>query len=758
MTTAQESGRNIADTLYRAVAIAHEFGHELVTLEHMLAAMLENNDVIACLAALNIDSAPLNKGLDVFFNGGFIPVSNSSPHPTQSFDEVVTRCVGTAMFSPRGVPQPTDLLVHLLQHPAEDNHAVTMLLRTGLTALAVKRYLSHGTSAATTAGAQSPVAEGQAGGAPAAEPTDKEEALKFLAKYCDNLNEKAASSKVDPLIGRATEIETITQVVSRRTKNNVALVGEPGTGKTALAEGLALRITTGDVPETLKESIVFSLDIGSLIAGTRYRGDFEERMKQVLKALELVPHAILFIDEIHTIMGAGAGSQGSLDVANLLKPALARGDLRCIGSTTLEEFRKHFEKDRALLRRFKKVDICEPSPEDAKLILRGLRPVYEAYHGVTYTDEALDAAVDLTHRYVTGSYLPDKAIDVIDNAGARQRILPESERKVALGLAEIEAEVARVSHIPAQTIQEDEGAKLLKLEPDLKAKVYGQDRALTELVDSVFVSRAGLREPNKPQGCYLFTGPTGVGKTETARQLADTLGVPLLKYDMSEYMEKHAVARLIGAPPGYVGYGEGGAGNGMLTNDIDTNPYCVLLLDEMEKAHPDVFNILLQVMDDGKLTSSGGKTVSFRNVILIMTSNAGAAELSKNAIGFGRANNEGADDPAIKRLFTPEFRNRLDGIIKFDRLQPENVLKVVDKFIQQLEVMLAVRNATLAITPEARQWLADKGYEPAMGARPLARVIHENIKKPLSRLLLVGHLSNGGVATVSVKDGNLLVA
>ena len=759
MTTAQEASRHIADVIYRAVEIAHQHGHEFVTLEHLLASLLENDEVRACLAALEVEPDPLTGDLETFFTAGFLPVAHTTPQPTRSLDEVITRCVGSALFSTRGKAGPVDLLVHLLQYPSDDCHAVTLLLKSGLNALAVKRYLSHGPGAPAP-GMSNPRPGPMADGgemSSSREPSNREEAEKYLDKYCENLNKKATASRIDPLIGRTDEVALITQIVSRRTKNNVVLVGEPGVGKTALAEGLALLITRGTVPVTIQDSTVYALDVGSLVAGTRFRGDFEERMKTVLKALEFIPQAILFIDEIHTIMGAGSGNQGSLDVANLLKPALAKGDLRCIGSTTADEFRKHFEKDRALLRRFKRVDIHEPSPEDSKLILKGLRAAYEGFHGVTFTDAALDAAVDLTHRYVTNAFLPDKAIDVIDNAGARQRIAPEGERKTVLDVTEIEAEVAKVARIPAQTVQEDETAKLAKLESDLLAAVFGQDKAIKELVDAVFVARAGLRAPNKPQGSYLFTGPTGVGKTEAARQLAKTLGVPLLKYDMSEYMEKHAVAKLIGAPPGYVGYGDGGAGNGKLTNDVDANPYCVLLLDEIEKAHPDVFNVLLQVMDDGKLTSSAGKEVPFRNVILIMTSNAGAAELAKAAMGFTRSTNDDADDPAIQRTFTPEFRNRLDAIVKFDRLKPQHVVQVVDKFLAELADMLEARKVTLDIDAPVRAWLADKGYDPAMGARPLARVIHDHLKKPLSRLLLVGRLKDGGAAQVRVADDDLIV-
>lgn len=759
MSTAQEANGFVADIIYRAVEIAHQHGHEYTTLEHLLASLLEVEDVKTCLKAMNVDYEQMYTDLMSFFVAILETVPGATPSPTKGFDEVIMRCVGTAMFTVRANPSGIDLLLHLSQYPSEDSHAVTLMQKYGITTLAIKQYISHtnGPVSSTSTGGRPGMAEGGEPGV-ANEPTTPEEAERILEKYCENLNRKAKALKIDPLIGRANEVGDITRIVSRRTKNNVVLVGEPGVGKTAIAEGLALKIVRGEVPATIKDSTVYSLDIASLVAGTRYRGDFEERMKLVLKSFKHIPNSILFIDEIHTIMGAGSGNSGSLDVANLIKPALADGYLRCIGSTTLDEFRKHFEKDRALLRRFKKVDVGEPSPEDSKLILRGLRDAYEGFHGVKFTDAAIDAAVDLTHRYVMHAYLPDKAIDVLDNAGARQRILPESERKTLLDVADIEMEVASVARIPTKDVQEGESEKLIKLDTDLKGAVFGQDGAINELVDAVFVSRAGLRSPNKPLGSYLFTGPTGVGKTEIARQLAKTLGVPLLKFDMSEYVEKHNVSRLIGAPPGYVGFGDGAAGNGSLCNDVDANPYCVLLLDEIEKAHPDVFNVLLQVMDYGTLTSGSGKTINFRNVILIMTSNAGAAELTRNKIGFGSNVNVGGDDPVIERMFTPEFRNRLDAIVKFDRLKQEHILMVVDKFLAELSDMVTGRAVTLDVPKETKEWLAAKGFDPAMGARPLARVIHEHIKKPLSRLLLIGSLKNGGVAHVNVVDDKIVVS
>ena len=741
------------EAVFRARTIAAGMGHEYVTLEHLLASLLEEETVVTIITGLKVDPIGIATELREYFDtSGAFPITHTSPRPSGDVDEVITRAVALSLMSSRGKAGPPDILLQMTQMPPDDSFAVTVLLKHGVTPLTIKRLLSHGQ------GSKKPgrVMEGGEN-QQAAQITNREEAEAFLAQYATNLNKHAAESKIDPLIGRESEVDTIVQIVARRTKNNAVLVGEPGVGKTAIAEGLALKIVRKEVPEAIGEAVVYSLDVANLVAGTRFRGDFEERMKQVLKALELIPHAILFIDEIHTVMGAGAGSQGSMDVANLLKPALAKGDLRCIGSTTLEEYRKHFEKDRALHRRFKKVDIHEPSVEDAKLILRGLAPYYASFHTVSFTDEALDAAVDLTHRYVTNAFLPDKAIDIIDNAGARQRVSRLEVRKSEIGVPEIEIEVAKVAHIPAQNVHEDETHKLNHLESDLRFNVVGQDAALTELTDAVFMSRAGLRAANKPSGSYLFTGPTGVGKTEAARTLANTLGVPLLKYDMSEYMEKHSVSKLIGAPPGYVGYGEGNGGSGKLTNDVDTHPYAVLLLDEIEKAHPDVFNILLQVMDDGKLTSSSGKTVSFRNVILIMTSNAGAQELGKSKIGFGSNDNIGADDVVVKKMFSPEFRNRLDSIVKFDRLKPENMLMIVDKFVKQLSALTEDRGVFINIDEDARKWLADKGYDRDMGARPLDRVIADNIKKPLSRLMITGPLLGGGTAIVRVADGKIAV-
>jgi ATP-dependent Clp protease ATP-binding subunit ClpA len=573
-----------------------------------------------------------------------------------------------------------------------------------------------------------------------------------LDAYCVNLNEKADAGKIDPLIGRSSEVERTIQVLCRRQKNNPLFVGDPGVGKTAIAEGLARKIIRGEVPDVLKGATIFALDMGALLAGTRYRGDFEERLKNVVKELEAYPGGILFIDEIHTVIGAGATSGGAMDASNLLKPALQSGALRCIGSTTYKEFRQYFEKDRALLRRFQKIDVVEPTVEDSVKILRGLKPYFEEYHHVRYTNDAIRLAVELSKKYINDRKLPDKAIDVIDEVGASQKLLPESRRRKTIGVREVEGVIAKMARIPPKSVSRSDQEVLRELDLNLKAVVFGQDQAIGALAAAIKLARAGLREPEKPIGCYLFSGPTGVGKTEVARQLATIMGVELLRFDMSEYMERHTVSRLIGAPPGYVGFDQGG----LLTDAVDQHPHSVLLLDEIEKAHPDLFNILLQVMDHGKLTDHHGKTVDFRNIILIMTTNAGAAEMSKQAIGFGREQRQGEDEEAIRRLFTPEFRNRLDATIAFGHLPPEVIARVVEKFVLQLEVQLSDRNVTIVLTPEANAWLAERGYDQQYGARPLARVIQEHIKKPLADELLFGRLTRGGAVRVILDENGQL--
>jgi len=630
-----------------------------------------------------------------------------------------------------------------------ESHAVFFLQEQDMSRFDAVNYISHGI-AKVPAGSEERVAKGtdEEGEQQVEDTNDKLEALKA---YCIDLNQKARDGKIDPLIGRSHEIERTIQVLCRRTKNNPLYVGDAGVGKTALAEGLAFRIVKGEVPDVLEDAIIYSLDMGALLAGTRYRGDFEERLKAVVNEIDSCENAILFIDEIHTVIGAGATSGGSMDASNLLKPALQNGSLKCIGSTTYKEYRSYFEKDRALVRRFQKIDVDEPSIADAVKILRGLKPYYEKHHRVRYTAEAIRTAVELAARYINDRKLPDKAIDVIDEVGAAQRLLPESKRKKMVGVKDVEAVVAKIARIPPKSVSREDQKTLLNLERDLKTVVFGQTKAIESISTAIKMSRAGLREPEKPIGCYLFSGPTGVGKTEVAKQLALTMGIELIRFDMSEYMERHTVSRLIGAPPGYVGFEQGG----LLTDAIDQHPHAVLLLDEIEKAHPDLFNILLQVMDHGKLTDHNGKHVDFRNVVLIMTTNAGASDLAKEAIGIGRGKREGDDQEAIKNLFTPEFRNRLDATVSFSPLPPDVVTLVVDKFIIQLEAQLEDRGVTFELDNSARNWLVREGYDEQFGARPMARVIQEHIKKPLADELLFGKLENGGIVKISVKNGKL---
>jgi ATP-dependent Clp protease ATP-binding subunit ClpA len=629
-----------------------------------------------------------------------------------------------------------------------ESHAAYFLQEQDMTRYDAVNYISHGIAKRPGLSETRPVrgTEDDADTKTGDDPKKKGDALEA---YCINLNKKAREGKIDPLIGREAEINRTIQVLCRRQKNNPLFVGDAGVGKTAIAEGLARRIVHGEVPDVLKNATIFALDMGTLLAGTRYRGDFEERLKQVIKELEAYPGAIMFIDEIHTVIGAGATSGGAMDASNLLKPALAAGTVRCIGSTTYKEYRQYFEKDRALVRRFQKIDINEPSVADAIEIMKGLKPYFEEYHKLKYTNEAIRASVELSARYIHDRKLPDKAIDVIDESGAAQMLLPESRRKKTIGIKEIEATIATMARIPPKTVSKDDAEVLQHLEQTLKRVVYGQDKPIEALAASIKLARAGLREPEKPIGCYLFSGPTGVGKTEVAKQLAKALGVELIRFDMSEYMERHTVSRLIGAPPGYVGFDQGG----LLTDSVDQHPHCVLLLDEIEKAHPDLFNVLLQIMDHGKLTDHNGKQVDFRNVILIMTTNAGAADLAKQAFGFTRTKREGDDMEAINRLFAPEFRNRLDAIIGFNHLSQDIIAKVVEKFILQLEAQLADRDVTIELTEDASKWLIANGYDEQMGARPMARVIQEHIKKPLADEVLFGKLKNGGhVRVIVIKD------
>nr|WP_277348836.1 ATP-dependent Clp protease ATP-binding subunit ClpA [Sneathiella limimaris] len=748
----------LEESLHRAMALATSRRHEFAMLEHLLYSLTEDQDAAAVMRACNVDLDLLRKDLDDFISeelDDLVMDRFVEARPTLSFQRVVQRALIHTESSGREEVTGANVLVAIFSE--RESHAAYFLQKQEMTRLDAVQYISHGVAKAP--GKDIPrVVRGVDGQFKSethksAEEEEKgpAEASEALDAYCVNLNEKASRGKIDPLIGRQAEVERTIQILCRRSKNNPLLVGDPGVGKTAIAEGLAKRIVDGDVPEVLLAGVIYSLDMGTLLAGTRYRGDFEERLKAVMTELEGMDNAILFIDEIHTIIGAGATSGGAMDASNLLKPALASGSIRCIGSTTYKEYRSHFEKDRALLRRFQKIDVYEPSVPDAIKILKGLKPYFEEHHKIRYTAEALKSAVELSARYINDRKLPDKAIDVIDEVGAAQMLRPESKRKKTIGVKDVEDIVAKIARIPPKSVSKEDTESLRKLDVELKRVVFGQDQAIDALASSIKLARAGLREPEKPIGNYLFSGPTGVGKTEVARQLASIMGVELVRFDMSEYMERHTVSRLIGAPPGYVGYDQGG----LLTDAIDQQPHAVLLLDEIEKAHPDLFNILLQVMDHGKLTDHNGKQVDFRNVVLIMTTNAGAQEMSKQAIGFGNELREGEDEEAIKKLFTPEFRNRLDAIVPFGPLPPEVVTRVVEKFILQLETQLQDRNVTLSLTDAAATWLAEKGYDQLNGARPLGRVIQEKIKKPLSEELLFGKLAKGGHVNIGLKKGEL---
>ena len=746
--------RNLEQTLHRALSFASERRHEYATLEHLLLGLADDTDAATVLRACGVDLDKLRQELGEFLDKdlpGLATDRPGDPKPTAGFQRVVQRAAIHVQSSGREEVTGANVLVALFSE--RESHAVYFLQLQDMTRLDAVNFISHGIAKAPgRQPTRAPAAEKQENaGEGEREEKGNRRNQDALSTYCVNLNKKATAGKIDPLIGRETEIERTIQILCRRTKNNPLYVGDPGVGKTAIAEGLAKRIVEGDVPEVLVKSTIFSLDMGALLAGTRYRGDFEERLKAVVTELEAQPNAVLFIDEIHTVIGAGATSGGAMDASNLLKPALASGTMRCIGSTTYKEYRNYFEKDRALVRRFQKIDVNEPSLEDAIKIIRGLKTNYERHHKVRYTEEAIRAAVELSAKYINDRKLPDKAIDVIDEAGASRMLLPEGKRRKTVTLRDVEEIVAKIARIPPKSVSADDKETLRNLERDLKAMVFGQDKAIEALSAAIKLSRAGLREAEKPIGNYLFSGPTGVGKTEVARQLASTLGIELIRFDMSEYMERHSVSRLIGAPPGYVGFDQGG----LLTDGIDQHPHCVLLLDEIEKAHQDLFNILLQVMDHGKLTDHNGKSVDFRNVILIMTTNAGASDMAKEAIGFGRTEREGEDEEAVKRLFTPEFRNRLDAIIGFAGLTEETVARVVEKFVMQLEAQLADRNVTIELSSGAKEWLAERGYDRLYGARPLARVIQEHIKKPLAEELLFGKLVKGGAVKVNLVDGKL---
>ncbi|MBP1856677.1 ATP-dependent Clp protease ATP-binding subunit ClpA [Rhizobium herbae] len=744
---------SLEKALHQALTLANERHHEYATLEHLLLALIDDADAAAVMGACNVNLDSLRKTVSDYVDnelGNLVTGYDEDSKPTAGFQRVIQRAVIHVQSSGREEVTGANVLVAIFAE--RESHAAYFLQEQEMTRYDAVNFISHGIGKRPGAsesrpprGADEPESE-QKASREQDESGPKKQQQDALTAYCVNLNEKAKVGKIDPLIGRHAEVNRTIQILCRRSKNNPLYVGDPGVGKTAIAEGLAKRIVEKKVPEALQDATIFSLDMGTLLAGTRYRGDFEERLKQVVKELEEYPGAVLFIDEIHTVIGAGATSGGAMDASNLLKPALSSGAIRCIGSTTYKEYRQFFEKDRALVRRFQKIDVSEPTIDDAIEIMKGLKPYFEDYHKLKYSNEAIKSAVELSARYINDRKLPDKAIDVIDETGAAQMLLPVNKRRKLITEKEIEATIATMARIPPKSVSKDDEAVLANLEKELRSVVYGQDLAIEALASAIKLARAGLREPNKPIGSYVFSGPTGVGKTEVAKQLAASLGVELIRFDMSEYMERHTVSRLLGAPPGYVGFDQGG----LLTDGIDQHPHSVLLLDEIEKAHPDLFNILLQVMDHGSLTDHNGKKIDFRNVILIMTTNAGASEMAKAAFGFGSAKREGDDVEALNRLFTPEFRNRLDAVIPFASLPTPVIHQVVQKFVMQLETQLAERNVTFDLQPEAIAWLSDKGYDEKMGARPLARVIQEHIKKPLADEILFGKLKKGGVVKVTV--------
>ncbi|MEO1405573.1 MAG: ATP-dependent Clp protease ATP-binding subunit ClpA [Pseudomonadota bacterium] len=726
-----------------ALGLAAELKQEYATLEHLLFALIDDEDAAEVMDACKVDLQKLRLDLTRYMNeelsGLVVEDFNGRVQPTAGFQRVVQRAIQHVDISGRDEVTGANVLISIFSE--RESHAAYFLQEQDMTRYDAVSYISHGVAKKPGMSKSQPVRGSQ-------EETEQtnQSGPEALTAYCVNLNEKAAAGKVDPLIGRDAEIERCIEVLCRRNKNNPILVGDPGVGKTAIAEGLAKKIVDGEAPDILSDAVIWSLDMGALLAGTRYRGDFEERLKSVMKELEEQEKAILFIDEIHTVIGAGATSGGAMDASNLLKPALQNGGLRCMGSTTFKEYKQHFEKDRALARRFRKIDVIEPSVPDTIKILLGLKPKFEEFHALKYTNDAIKSAVELSERYITDRKLPDKAIDVIDEAGATQWLKAKAKRRKSIGVTDIEAIVAKIARIPPKQVTKDDAKQLASLEKDLKRVVFGQETAITALSAAIKMARAGLREPNKPIGSYLFSGPTGVGKTEVARQLASILGVELLRFDMSEYMERHTVSRLIGAPPGYVGFDQGG----LLTDGVDQHPHCVLLLDEIEKAHPELFNILLQVMDNGTLTDSNGRKVDFRNVILIMTTNAGASDAAKNSIGFGRGRKDDETEEALKRLFTPEFRNRLDSVIQFGGLTPKIIERVVEKFVLQLEAQLADRNVTIDMSDAAREWLASKGFDSEFGARPLSRTIQEHVKKPMAEELLFGKLAKGGAVKIDI--------
>ena len=742
---------NLEKTLHAALTDAGERHHEYATLEHLLLALIDDDDAAQVMNACGVDLSELTAVVKQYLEQEYQSLQSdesADPQPTAGFQRVIQRAILHVQSSGKDTVTGANVLVALFSE--RDSYAVYFLQQQDMSRLDAVSFISHGIGKGGKQIENRPP-DGAEGGESQAEEKAGEKGKKETAldQFTVNLNKKAEDGRIDPLIGRGPEVDRTVQILCRRSKNNPLYVGDPGVGKTAIAEGLARKIVEGDVPEVLQDAVIYSLDMGALLAGTRYRGDFEERLKQVVNELEGMPEAILFIDEIHTVIGAGATSGGAMDASNLLKPALSSGAIRCIGSTTYKEFRNHFEKDRALLRRFQKIDVNEPTIEDTIKILKGLKSAFQDHHKVTYTVDALKTAVELSARYINDRKLPDKAIDVIDEVGAMQMLVAPSRRKKKITAREIEAVIATMARIPPKSVSSDDKKALENLERDLKHVVFGQDAAVHKLSTAMKLSRAGLRDPDKPIGSFLFSGPTGVGKTEVARQLASIMGIELKRFDMSEYMERHSVSRLIGAPPGYVGYDQGG----LLTDAVDQNPHCVLLLDEIEKAHPDLFNILLQVMDNGRLTDHHGKTVDFRNVVLIMTTNAGAADMARSGIGFGDVSKEDASEEAVKRMFTPEFRNRLDAIVPFAYLGKSTVGRVVDKFILQLELQLAEQNVDIQFDKQSRSWLADKGYDRLYGARPMGRLIQEKIKQPLAEELLFGKLADGGEVSVTMKDG-----
>lgn len=738
-------------TLHNALKHAGDRAHEYATLEHLLLALIDDADAAKVMQACGVDIGELSDIVITYLDTELESLrveGKVDPSPTSGFQRVVQRAILHVQSSGKDVVTGANVLVALFSE--RESYAVYFLQQQDMSRLDAVSYISHGIGKDGKLAEPRPVSGAeQKGEEPEDAKSKKDKKEGALDQFTVNLNEKAKQGRIDPLIGRTAEVDRTVQILCRRSKNNPLYVGEPGVGKTAIAEGLARRIVENQVPEVLLPAVIYSLDMGALLAGTRYRGDFEERLKAVVSELEKLPDAILFIDEIHTVIGAGATSGGAMDASNLLKPALSGGTIRCIGSTTYKEFRNHFEKDRALLRRFQKIDVNEPSIDDTIKILAGLRTAFEEHHKVKYTPDAIKAAVELSSRYINDRKQPDKAIDVIDEVGAMQMLVPPSKRRKLITAREIEAVIATIARIPPKQVSSDDKTALGTLEADLKRVVFGQDKAIEVLASAIKLSRAGLRDTEKPIGSYLFSGPTGVGKTEVARQLASILGIPLKRFDMSEYMERHSVSRLIGAPPGYVGFDQGG----LLTDAVDQSPHSVLLLDEIEKAHPDLFNILLQVMDNGRLTDHHGKTVDFRNVILIMTTNAGASDMAKEGIGFGNnISKEDAGDEAVKKMFAPEFRNRLDATVPFGYLPPEVVARVVDKFILQLELQLADQNVHIKLDDEARAWLTERGYDKLYGARPMGRLIQEKIKQPLAEELLFGKLVHGGEVAVHIKD------